>query len=63
MRDDWPEAAVRREIATCYGSGWSDAQVPLEVVRLAVIGDSEPRDLSAAALSPYARRTLADRRG
>ena len=63
MRDDWTDGDVRRALASCRGSGWPDAQVTLELVRLAVIPGSEPRDLAAAAQSPFSRRTLGDRRG
>jgi hypothetical protein len=63
MRDDWDELAVRRALAVTHGAGWAVGQAVLELVRLAVIRDSEPRDLAAAASGPFGMRSLGDRRG
>jgi hypothetical protein len=62
MRHDWEEAQLRRALAVCHRSGWPFAQAALELVQLATIPDSEPRDLEAAAASPFSRWTTASRR-
>lgn len=59
----WAEPEVRHALSVCHGAGWGFGQAALELCRLMVIPDSEPRDLTAAARSPFARRTLGDRRG
>jgi len=63
VRDTWDEAELRTALAACHGAGWPFAQAALEVAHLMAIPASEPRDLEAAARSPYSRRTLGDRRG
>jgi hypothetical protein len=62
MREDWDTSAIRYTLAICHGQRWPFAQAALELVRLAVIPDSEPRDLANAAMSPFSHRTLQDRR-
>ena len=60
---DWAEPELRYALAVCHGAGWGFGQTALQLAQLMVIPDSEPRDLTAAAQSPFSRRTLGDRRG
>jgi hypothetical protein len=58
----WEEGEIRKALAACHGASWPFAQAALELVRLTVIPDSEPRDLINAARSPFSHRGRADHR-
>jgi hypothetical protein len=54
-RKDWDRTLLEGAIAQARSSGWSFPRVLLEVVRLLLVEDSSPRDLTAAAREPLAR--------
>jgi hypothetical protein len=55
VRKDWDRTLLEGAIAQARSSGWSFPRVLLEVVRLLLVEDSSPRDLTAAARTPLAR--------